>query len=449
MKKTWSKSLLFLMLAFVLVLAACGNNGGNAGGNGGNGGNGGDAGNGGNGGNAGGAEELTMMWWGPEERHKATLEAIDIYEEQTGISFQTEQLSWDGFWQKLPTLAASKSMTDVLQMDAAYINDYVARGTLADLSDIDLTGVVDDAVIENLKINGKLYGLPISQNAQGLAYNKAELEANGIELPKEGWTWEEYFEWGRTAKEKLPEGKYAIGDGASAWDWINWYQTGNGADPLFTPDGLEFNLDKDLFMEFHQTFADMREQGIVPPPEKTLSFLENDPTADPMASGTVMTRGATTGSVSALETMMPGQVAVINLPVGEEGGGWAQSTIFLSVSADTPNMEESKEFVKWFITDMEAGKALGMTRGIPISPEVYAELEPNMTTGDKLGKELYDIAVPHALPFYAIAAGFTEWVDTYESTMEGVMFGQTSIEDAYEQMNELGNRIAEQNAAKQ
>jgi multiple sugar transport system substrate-binding protein len=398
------------------------------------------------GGSTGQQINLSIMWWGPDPRHEATLKALEIYTKQNpNVTFTPEYMAWDGFWDKLPTLVASKSVTDVLQMDAAYINEYVAKGVLEDLSDIDLTGIVDPAVIENLKIGGKLYGIPLSQNAQGVAFNKPELEAAGVTLPKQNWTWDDYFAFGREAKSKLPAGKYGISDTANLWDWYNWYQTGHGEKPLMSSDGKEFTLNKELFMKYHTTLDELRKEKVVPPADQVLAFKENDPTADPMASGVVMTRGATTGSVGALEQLMPGKVDVVNIPVGPSGGGWAQSTIFLAVSADSKNKEEAKKFVKWFITDKEAGRALGLTRGVPISPEIYEELEPTLEQKDKLGKKIYDVSVEKALPFYAIAAGYTEWVDTYKATMEAVMFGQTTIEAAYEKLNQLGQEIAKRN----
>lgn len=438
MKRKWLSGLTAMMLAVVLVMTACssGKSGGESSPA--------PSGSAATSGNQ--TKNLSIMWWGPDPRHEATLKALEIYTKQNpGITFTPEYMAWDGFWDKLPTLAASKSVTDVLQMDAAYINEYVAKGVLEDLTDIDLTGIVDPAVIENLKIGGKLYGIPLSQNAQGIAFNKAELEAAGIALPQKNWSWDDYFAFGREAKSKLPAGKYGISDTANLWDWYNWYQTGNGEQPLMSSDGKTFTLNKDLFVKYHSTLAELRKEKVVPPADQVLAFKENDPTADPMASGVVMTRGATTGSVAALEQLMPGKVDVVNIPVGPNGGGWAQSTIFLSVSADSKNKEEAKKFVKWFITDKEAGQALGLTRGVPISPEIYKELEPNLEQKDILGKKIYDVSVEKALPFYSIAAGFTEWVDTYKATMEAVMFEQTSIEDAYEKLNQLGQEIARKN----
>src|SRR5690554_4817584 len=333
-------------------------------------------------------KNLSIMWWGPDARHEATLKALDEYTAQKpNVTFTPEYLAWDPFWAKLPTLAASKTMTDVLQMDAAFIQEYVARGTLEDLSDIDLTGLVDPNVVENLKIDGKLYGIPLSHNGQGFAYNKTALEAAGVTLPKEGWTWDDYFAFIREANSKLPEGTYATGYTVT-WDGYQYYQTAQGKGPLMLDGGKTFNLDKDLFMKFYNEHEALRQEGALPPADMQAAFLENDAQADPLASGKTMLTGKSVGSVSALEDLMPGQVDVVNVPVGEAGGGWAQSTIFLAVSTDSKNKDEAKKFVKWFIEDQEAGKILAMTRGIPINNEVFKILEPELTPKEILGKRL-------------------------------------------------------------
>lgn len=426
-------------LTFMLAATACsgggGNNGGGSSANTGEGNNGGDP-------KAGEKVTLSMMWWGPDERHEATKNALSLYSKQNAnVSFKPEYMAWDAYWQKLPTLAASKTIPDVLQMDAAYIQEYVARNQLEDLSDVDLDGIVDPKVVENLKIGGKLYGIPLSQNAAGIAFNKAELEQYGIPLPQKNWTYDDYFQWARDARGKLPEGKYPIGDSTS-WDSYNFYQTSMGKDPVMADGGKKFTLDKELFMTYYKTYEEFRKAKIVPPAEKAAAFLENDPQADPMASGVVMTRGATTGSVSALEQLMPGKVGVVNMPTGPAGGGWAQSTIFLSVSANSKHKDEAKRFVRWFITDKEAGKTLGLTRGIPINPDIYKDLEPTLADKDKLGKEIYDLSVEKALPFYSAAAGYSEWADTYNKEMQAVTYGQQTIEKAYDKLNKMGMDLA-------
>ncbi|WP_041613540.1 ABC transporter substrate-binding protein [Paenibacillus sp. JDR-2] len=440
MKRSVYKGLTLLSLAAMLALTACGSGGGNNGES--------TAPNNSGNGDSKAPVKLKIMWQGADIRHQAMLKTQEVYtKENPSITFSPEYMAWDDYWKKLPTLAASHSLPDVLHMDGAYIQEYATRGTLEDLSDIDLSGVIDDKTLENLKIGGKLYGIPISRNAQGMAFNKEALEAAGIELPKKDWTWDEYFDFARNARTKLPDGVYPISD-TDTWDFYQYYQMSYGKGRIIQEDGKKFNLDKDLFMNFYGIHAEFREKKIVPPADMVSAFKENDPQADPMASGKVMTRGATVGSVGALEQLMPGKIDVVNLPVGPEGGGWAQPTIFLSVSTDSKHKDEAKAFIKWFVTDKAAGQTYGTNFGIPIYDEIYTALEPTLAPKEKLGKKLYDTAIDKAMPFSPAAAGWTEWVDNYKKTMDSVMFGQKSIEDAYNEISKSGNAIAEKQAAK-
>ncbi|WP_274653432.1 ABC transporter substrate-binding protein [Paenibacillus humicola] len=387
--------------------------------------------------------KLSIMWWGADDRHQATLKALDLYTEQhPEISFTPEYLSWDGYWSKLTTLAASKSMTDVLQMDGAYIQDYASRGTLEDLSDIDFSGIIDQKIIDSVKIGGKLYGVPLSLNGQGYAFNKADLAAAGVTLPHKDWTWDDFWNFAKEARQKLPKDKYPISDASNGWDSYQYYQTAMGKGPVISPDGKKLNIDKDLWYTFNNMYAQFRKDGVVPSPDEQGAFVENDPKADPMASGKVMTRGATVASVSVLETLMPGKVGVVNIPVGPAGGGWAQPTIFLSVSANSKHKEEAKAFLKWFVSDKEAGQTLGLTRGIPVNDTIYKELEPNLQPKDKIGKELMDVVSDKALPFYPAPPGWSEWVQAYQNEMDAVRYGQETLDQAYNNIVKLGQDTA-------
>jgi multiple sugar transport system substrate-binding protein len=381
------------------------------------------------------------MWWGATERHVATEKVLELYTKNTGVAFTHEYMAWDGFWTKLPALVASNSVTDVLQMDGAYISDYVSRGVLADLSDITLSDVVPQKVLDNIKINGKIYGVPLSHNAQGMAFNKKVLADYGITAPKPGWTYDQFWAFARECREKLPADKWGISYQGGAWDGYQHYQTSFGKGPIFPPGGKDYNIDRTLWMQFYKLQDEMRRANIVPSAEVQLGFREYDPQADAMASGKVMTRGATTASVSALEALMPGEVGVVSYPTGPAGGGWAQSTIFLSASANTPKIADAKTFMKWFISDIEAGKILGLTRGIPISEAVYKVLEPTLSTGNRQNKALLDVCLPYALPFYVMAPGWQDFTAGYEAEIQNLMSGAQTVEKTYENIIKLADQV--------
>ena len=101
-----------LSLTSVLLVAGCSSESG--GGNGG-----GDA-----GGNAGGSTdeggeeadvqegqtELRVSWWGGQERHNRTIEAIELFEEKNpDIAVSTEFSGFDSHWERLSTQAAGQT----------------------------------------------------------------------------------------------------------------------------------------------------------------------------------------------------------------------------------------------------------------------------------------------------------------------------------------------------
>ena len=385
---------------------------------------------------------LSIMWWGPDERHAATNKVLEAYTAANpNVTFKAEYAAWDGYWTKLPTLAASNSLPDVMQMDGAYIKDYVFRGVLADLSDMDLKVSVPEKVLTNIAIDGKIYGVPLSHNAQGMAYNKKVLEEAGITLPKKDWTYDDFWAFALECRAKLPADKWGIGYDGSAWDGYQLYQVAMGKGPVFSEDGKSYNIDKDTWMTYYNKYAQFRKDNVVPPAEVQLAFKENDAQADQMATGKVMTRGATVGSVNALETLMPGSVGVVNNPQGPAGGGWAQSTIFFSANSSSKNLDEAKKFMGWFISDVEAGKILGTTRGVPISDTVYSALQPTMGVGSILGKDLLNVCLDKALPFYSAAPNWQDFTAGYKVEIENLMFAGETVEQAYDNIIKLADQV--------
>lgn len=452
MKKSPLKKLSLLLACLMLlgVLGACGN--------------GGDANtqppSAGTPGQAGGAQppadsgnapepvNLTIMWWGPQNRHDATLAVMDLYMDlNPHITFTPEYLSWDGFWTKLPVLAASNSLPDVLQMDAAYIDIYTSKNQLADIGEIeaDLKAIVDPGVVDNLKINDVLYTIPLSANSGGIAYNKVDLESYGAKLPFAGWTWDEFWAWAEETKPLLPSGVYPTWDMTNAWGSYNYYQYSVTGQKMFEND--ELFIDKDLWFAFMQRYAQYREQGIVPTAEESLSFIENDPVMDVLGSRKVMTRSVSGGDVSVQVELLPNnEVTVVNSPAGAVGAGWAQATIFWTVSANSTHKKEALDFAMFFISDLEAGKELMTVRGLPLSQAVYDAIEPLLTPGDLIGKDLFDVAVANKpMPFAPAPASFSDFTTTgtgvYPATMEKYMFGMITLEEAYDILITAANEL--------
>ena len=92
---------------------------------------------------AGGEGLLTVAWWGNQTRNERTQAALDKYSElNPGVSFDGQFSEWSDYWNKLATAAAGHSLPDVLQMDYAYLDQYVTNNLL-----VDLTPYIEDGTL--------------------------------------------------------------------------------------------------------------------------------------------------------------------------------------------------------------------------------------------------------------------------------------------------------------
>lgn len=378
--------------------------------------------------------KLRIMWWGAQERHDATLKALEKYSElNPHITFEPEYSGWDGYWDKLSTQVAAKNAPDIIQMDPAYFADYVQRNLLADLSEGIDTSNMDEALVNSGMSDGKLYAVALGNNAIGLGYNKQVLEKLGMPLPKDGWTWEEFFQYLRDAKAKAGD-QYISADLTARLDIYGIFQMSRGLGYYVTQDG-KFNMDKDTWLEWANTFAELRKEGVVPPGDINVTDKELDPALDLLVNGSVLFRNYHAAQAGALDSMNPGVYGMVTMPRGQEGAGWLKPSMYWSVSADSPYIEEAKKFIDWFINDKEAGEILGTTRGVPVSKPVLEHLSPNFTEADKMGIQLIESTAPIAQPFQPDPKGWQIFREKDYSTLaEKIIFGEVTPEKAWEEL---------------
>jgi len=391
--------------------------------------------------------DLSIMWWGSDARHTATLEAMELYTYlNPHITFTPQYTSWDGFWSQMIVLAATGTMPDLLQMDAAFVNLYVSNNQLADLSAIDLAGIVDPAILENMRINGNLYGIPLGRNGDAILYNRTALDEAGIPHPTQGWGWDEFWSWVEAAAPLLPSGMYAMFDMTGSHDSFQQYQVSHGGTPIFVDGQLSF--DRDLWFRLQERMARYRAEGIVPPIEESLEFEMHDPLRDAMATGVLLMEPRTVASGGVLTGIVPEgvEIGVVNWPIGPGGGGWAQSTIFWSARTDTPYLQEGMDFFRWFISDPAAGEILMTVRGLPINDAVFESIEHLLGPADIMGREIFNTSVNNSSrPFISFPAEFNELIAPnaiYSATMEAFMFDMISLEEAWDTITSEGDRLA-------
>ncbi|WDR04765.1 sugar ABC transporter substrate-binding protein [Devosia rhodophyticola] len=118
---------------------------------------------------------------------------------------------WGDYWTKLPVLAASGQLADIVAMQSLRMpNFYSILEPLGDRAKADSFDVdaFDSSIIGGMSANGELYGLPYDVGPWMIFYNKDMFAADGVAEPTPGWTFDEFV---TTAKALTKDGNYGAG----------------------------------------------------------------------------------------------------------------------------------------------------------------------------------------------------------------------------------------------
>ena len=157
---------------------------------------------------------IEISWWGEENRSRSTKQVCELYQKlHPNIEFKYSSTSWDGYFDKLATQAATGTMPDIIQMDYMYLKSYTQNGSLMDLTEyiedgtIDVSGI-NQTFVKSGIVDEKYAGIVISETALSIGYNEELFWQAGVEEPTADWTWEDFTDKCETIASKT--GKYGF-----------------------------------------------------------------------------------------------------------------------------------------------------------------------------------------------------------------------------------------------
>ena len=184
-------------------------------------------------------EKITMMANGTIPTKVNNRDAFEKkWEELTGIELEIIQPDHDAYYDVMGQTFASgpDNWPDVILMGGSYYTGYAKEGALWDMteawenSDLKASGrMTDESIVDNMKIDGALYGFPVARGNGCITYvKKAWLDNVGMEAPT---NYEEYIAMLDAFTNGDPDGNGVNGDtyGVSAAGfmgteepWINY-----------------------------------------------------------------------------------------------------------------------------------------------------------------------------------------------------------------------------------
>lgn len=379
---------------------------------------------------------LQVLWWGGQARHDRTLEVVDMFEQETGITVEPEFLGWGGYWDRLSVMTAADEMPDVMQFVIERFPQYDDAGLLADISgipefDMDL---VSAGALETGMVDGRLLGVVLGTNAYAMAYNPELFDEAGVEPPTPDWTWDDLVAASEVLYSEL--GVYGLNAYGADNDLEYWLRS-NGY-RLFAEDLSGPGWDDDeVIVEFYEQLLSFEENNVIPPYEYTLEYGSNE-------ANSAYARGETAMMFlwSNLANSVQGTLGVDSpltaLPgPGQQSGHFLRPSMFFSIPSSSNNKGRAAEFLNFFLGSVDANRVLAADRGVPVVPEVLTVLGREGTQQNQYVFEYIDWVADNSSPIHAfVPDNEGELVDVFDQITQQVAFGQLTPAEGARQLHE-------------
>lgn len=333
-----------------------------------------------------GKASLTFAWWGNQTRNDRTQKLIQQYEKNNpNVTITAQFTDWNSYWNKLATQEAANSTPDIIQMDYAYINQYVSKHLLLDMTPYTKNGIFETTnipkdVLASGTLNSKLYAISIGSNVLCLVYDPAIVEKAGLSDISNNWSWDDFDNYVNTIyqKTKIPSEPLFFTDGTQ---WIEYVARENGFS-YYSKDGKSLGFkDSKIMTDVYNRLLTHTKDGSFVSPDKVASVTT--PEQNPIVSGSAWLSSCWSNQFVALANASKRTLKLINMPLSKsdkEMGLYNKPGQFLSVSASTKYKDASMKFVNYFENSEEANDILLGERGVPTNTKIAEAIKSKVDT---------------------------------------------------------------------
>ncbi|MFS8111135.1 ABC transporter substrate-binding protein [Rhizobium jaguaris] len=389
---------------------------------------------------------LRATWWGSADRNKRTVAVAELFHTKNpDISVVGESISGDGYWTKLATAMASQDISDVFQLEPSTISDYSKRGACLPLDQfVPSTLKVDSFGKDMLKlttVDNKLYGVGLGLNSFALFYDEDAFKKAGLTPPGSTTTWAEYADLAVEMTKASGKRSYWGGPYGARYNYVFDAWLRQRGKSLYTDEGgLAFGVDD--AKEWYAYWEDLRQRGgTVSADVQTLD--QNVIESNSLALGKSAMGMAYSNQLIGYQLVVKSKLAITLLPREKKdgpSGHYYRPALIWSVGATTKNGEAAAKFIDFFVNDIDAGKILGVERGVPMSPAVRAAILPTLNPTEQQTVKYVDL-LKDQVGAYPVPAplGSTEFdQNVMRPVADQLAFGKITVAEAAQKLVDEG-----------
>ena len=327
---------------------------------------------------------LKISWWGSDDRHKRTIEAVKLFEEKhPNIKVKTEYGGWQGWQEKVTTQIVGNTSPDVMQINWNWINIFSRDGKgfydlnkVRDILELDKNYSPD--LLEKCTVNGKLNAVPIGVTGKVFYINKTVYEKAGLPVPT---SFDELTKSAKVIREKLGDEYYAFDTDVYGALLLMLYKLEQETGKPFIVDNKVAYTKEQLVdaINFYQSLIDnhvmpslrVRAAAGFVPLDQHPSWITGK------YAGTYEWDSSAQKWQDALEEGQTLVVAPYFKDFGDNKSGFNKISMAFAIKKNTKHPKEAAELIHFLTTDPDAIKILGTSRGIPSNEVAVTVLEEN------------------------------------------------------------------------
>lgn len=386
-----------------------------------------------------GNKVLRVLNWGNTEEEKIANEAIarfnennpDVEVKQTCVPVT----SWSDFIQKWITMSTSGEAPDVINIGLEAVQMAVSNDLLMPLDEIvsedqDLSKVKEEyapVLLDGFSVDDNLYGLPNGTQTMVMYYNKTMFDEAGLEYPKDGWTWDEFYEDAKKLT-KSDGSVYGFGLSSSYFQLTPWWSTNNTA---LVDENQNPALNSKKMVESVEFLDKLVKEKVTPDPisSDVYTMFSSKQLAMVGAGRWVLNTWQDAGLTNA-------DFDCVQWPVNEKEGSVFGGAAWC-ISKNTENKELSIELLKSLVSEETIKAVAAGGQQVPPTESLATDTEIMGTTPDNIEGiwKAVTVASPVAAPTY-----FGDLEQTTLRCMEEVFSGgkdvQQALDDAQKEVEE-------------
>jgi multiple sugar transport system substrate-binding protein len=294
------------------------------------------------------------------------------------------------YWPRLATQVGGGNAPDLIQMDYRYLAEYASRGVLEPLDGY-LGKVLNLAdfpkpALESCSVSGKLYGVNLGTGSHALIFDRAAFESAGAAIPDFTTSWEEFFA-SAAQVTKANAGKY-FGTHDAGWvetAFENWLRQRGKA--LYTAEGA-LGMTADDVGDWYAMWQSARDMQACPPAD--IAGLEQaGPDESLLSQGRAAASFNQSNTFAGFQAVNQKKLSLTSYPQTDGGpnGNYLKPTMMWSLYSGSSNKEAALRFADFWVNSSEAAVALGLDRGVPVSPKAQEAVSASLDEVGKLGIE--------------------------------------------------------------